>query len=109
MRTFIKLLPASIGMLKYNWFVTILYSVIAEVNIFRKESNMSNNKEHKVYNKGSSSDFIVRVKSGQGMSVEGKIEHIQTRQAQFFNDYLEMLMLIQENLMKKDIPSVILS
>jgi hypothetical protein len=51
-----------------------------------------------VYNKGRSSDFIVRVKSGKGVAIQGKIEHIQTGQVQYFSDFLEMLMLVQGKL-----------
>lgn len=61
--------------------------------------------EHKIYNRGGrSSDFIIRVKSGEGMSVKGKVEHIQSGQVQYFNDYLEMLMLIQGKLDENNYP-----
>lgn len=54
--------------------------------------------------KGSASDFIVRIKSSQGVSVKGKIEHIHTGQIQYFNDFLEMILLMQNRLDETGLP-----
>ncbi len=54
--------------------------------------------------KGSASDFIVRIKSGQGVSIKGKIEHIHTGQVQYFNDFLEMILLMQNKLDETGLP-----
>ena len=54
--------------------------------------------------KGSASDFIVRIKSGQGVSIKGKIEHIHTGQVQYFNDFLEMVLLMQNKLDETGLP-----
>lgn len=53
---------------------------------------------------GHSSDFIVRLKGGESTSVQGKIEHIQSGQVQYFNDFLEMVLLIQAKLDEKEYP-----
>ncbi|MBS4022814.1 MAG: hypothetical protein KGZ79_10425 [Dethiobacter sp.] len=45
-----------------------------------------------------SADFIVRVSSVQNATWQGKIEHIQSGQAQLFRSFLEMLFLAQEKL-----------
>ncbi|MDW7740407.1 MAG: hypothetical protein SCJ97_10205 [Bacillota bacterium] len=50
------------------------------------------------------SDFIIRIKSGQGFSVRGKIEHIHSGQVHYFDDFLEMLLLMQNKLDEKDFP-----
>jgi hypothetical protein len=65
---------------------------------------MNLEKQPIIYNKGRSSDFMVRVQGGQGIAVKGKVEHIQTGQVQYFNDFLEMLMLIQNKLDDKGYP-----
>ncbi len=62
------------------------------------------NLKHPVYNKGSSNDFIVRVIDDAGSGIKGKIEHIKTGQVQYFDDYLEMLMLIQNKLDEQGFP-----
>lgn len=54
--------------------------------------------------KGSASDFIVRIKSGQGESIKGKIEHIHTGQVHYFNDFLEMILLMQNKLNEIGLP-----
>lgn len=54
--------------------------------------------------KSSKSDFIVRIKSGEGTAVKGKIEHIYTGQVQYFEDFLEMIILMQNKLDEKDYP-----
>jgi len=53
---------------------------------------------------GRGSDFIIRVKSGHTISLQGKIEHIQSGQVQFFNDFLELILLIQAKLDEKGYP-----
>ena len=65
---------------------------------------MNLEKQQTIYNKGRSSDFMVRVQGGQGIAVKGKVEHIQTGQVQYFNDFLEMLMLMQNKLDDKGYP-----
>lgn len=50
------------------------------------------------------SDFIIRVKSGHTISLQGKIEHIQSGQVQYFNDFLELILLIQAKLDEKGYP-----
>lgn len=65
---------------------------------------MNQTKASYIYNKGRSSDFIIRVQSGEGVSIKGKVEHVQTGQAQYFEDYLELLMLMQDKLDEKDYP-----
>jgi len=65
---------------------------------------MNSEAKQKIHNQGRSSDFIVRVKSGTGVAVKGKVEHIQTGQVQYFNDFLEMLMLMQGKLDEKNYP-----
>ncbi len=54
--------------------------------------------------KSSKSDFIVRIKSGESTAVKGKIEHIYTGQVQYFEDFLEMIILMQNKLDEKDYP-----
>lgn len=65
---------------------------------------MNQTQKQVIHNRGRSSDFIIRVKSGQGIAVKGKIEHVQSGQVQFFNDFLEMLVLIQDKLDEKGYP-----
>jgi len=59
---------------------------------------MNQKPENVIHNKGRSSDFIVRIKSGKGSFIQGKVEHVRTGQIQYFNDYLELLMLMQDKL-----------
>ncbi len=65
---------------------------------------MNRETKPRIYNRGASSDFIVRMESGQGTKIKGKIEHIQTGQVQYFNDFLELLMLMQDRLDEKGYP-----
>ncbi len=58
----------------------------------------------RIYNKGLSSDFIIRIESGHGQSVKGKIEHMQTGQIHSFNDFLELLILIDNRLNEQGCP-----
>ncbi len=58
----------------------------------------------KIYNKGQSSDFMIRVNSGHGTNIKGNIEHIQTGQIQYFNDYLELLLLMDKKLNEQGYP-----
>ncbi len=53
---------------------------------------------------GRGSEFVVRVKSGQGLAINGKIEHIKTGQVQYFNDFLELVLLIQSKLDENNYP-----
>ncbi len=57
-----------------------------------------------IYNKGSSNDFIIRITDDEGTAVKGKIEHIKTGQVQYFDDYLELLMLMQNKLDEQNFP-----
>ncbi len=54
--------------------------------------------------RGSASDFMVRIKSGHGISIKGKIEHIHTGQVHYFNDFLEMILLMQNKLDETGLP-----
>lgn len=53
---------------------------------------------------GRGSEFVIRVKSGQGMAIKGKIEHVKTGQVQYFNDFLELILLIQSKLDENNYP-----
>jgi len=57
-----------------------------------------------IYNKGTSNDFIIRVTNSGDAGIKGKIEHIKTGQVQYFDDYLEMLMLVQQKLDEQGYP-----
>lgn len=59
---------------------------------------MTQNYKHKRHNPGRSSDFIIRVKSGTGASIEGKVEHVHSGESHYFKDYLELVMLMQSKL-----------
>ncbi|MDW7728797.1 MAG: hypothetical protein SCJ94_02150 [Bacillota bacterium] len=59
---------------------------------------------HKKQFKSSNSDFIVRIKSGEGVSIKGKVEHIHTGQVHYFNDFLELILLMQNKLDHLDYP-----
>lgn len=51
-----------------------------------------------IYNKGASNDFMIRIIDDGEDGLKGKLEHIKTGQVQYFDDYLEMLMLVQQKL-----------
>jgi hypothetical protein len=53
---------------------------------------------------GSGSEFVIRVRSGQGMAMKGKIEHVKTGQVQYFEDFLELILLIQSKLDEYNYP-----
>ncbi len=57
-----------------------------------------------IYNRGTSNDFIVRIVDDGEIGVKGKVEHIKSGQVQYFDDYLEMLMLIQQKLDSQGYP-----
>lgn len=65
---------------------------------------MENSFMHSCQQRGNFSDFIVRIKSGEGFSVQGKIEHVSSGQVQYFNDFLELILLMQNKLDEKDHP-----
>ena len=65
---------------------------------------MSQNSSTSTLHKGRSNDFIIRVESGEGISIKGKVEHVITGQVQYFSDFLELLMLMQGKLDEKDYP-----
>ncbi len=54
--------------------------------------------------KGRGSDFIIRIKNDDPTAFKGKIEHIRTGQIQYFNDFLEMVMLVQAKLDEQNYP-----
>ncbi len=57
-----------------------------------------------IYNKATSNDFIIRIIDDGEAGIKGKVEHIKTGQVQYFDDYLEMMMLIQQKLDLQDYP-----
>ena len=57
-----------------------------------------------IYNKGTSNDFVIRIVDDGEAGVKGKVEHIKTGQVQYFDDYLEMMMLIQHKLDEQAYP-----
>lgn len=59
---------------------------------------MSSRTEKKPNLYGRGSDFIIRIKNDDPTVFKGKIEHIKTGQIQYFNDFLEMIMLVQAKL-----------
>lgn len=65
---------------------------------------MNLNSTTRTLNKGRSNDFIIRVESGEGISIKGKVEHVATGQARCFNDFLELIMLMQDKLDEKGYP-----
>ncbi len=66
---------------------------------------MKRNKTYNICNMGgSSSDFVIRLENNEGPSLRGKIEHVKTGQVQYFEDYLELLMLMQEKLDEQGYP-----
>lgn len=60
--------------------------------------------EQKPNLRGRGSEFVIRVKSGEGINIKGKVEHVKTGQVQFFNDFLELIMLIQSKLDEYNYP-----
>ena len=53
---------------------------------------------------GRGSEFVIRVKSGQGVAIKGKVEHIKSGQVQYFNDFLELILLVQSKLDESNYP-----
>ncbi len=53
---------------------------------------------------GRGSEFVIRVKSGQGVAVKGKVEHIKSGQVQYFDDFLELILLVQSKLDENNYP-----
>jgi hypothetical protein len=53
---------------------------------------------------GRNSDFIVRVNNDDPKSFKGKIEHIKTGRVHFFNDFLEMVLVVQTKLDEQSYP-----
>lgn len=49
-------------------------------------------------NRGGPSDFIVRITGGEGINIQGKIEHIQSGRVHNFSDFLEMVLLMQQKM-----------
>lgn len=65
---------------------------------------MANTKKALCSNKASSRDFIIRIFNDEKLGFKGKIEHIKTEQVQYFDDFFEMLMLIQHKLDEQIFP-----
>ncbi len=65
---------------------------------------MSRNMKQKIHNMGRASDFMIRIKSGSGSAVKGKIEHIHTGEVQYFSDFLELVLLMQHKLDENGYP-----
>lgn len=57
-----------------------------------------------IYNKGASNDFMIRIFDDGEPGLKGKVEHIKTGQVQYFDDYLEMLMMVQQKLDEQGYP-----
>ena len=53
---------------------------------------------------GRGSEFVIRVKSGQGIAVKGNVEHVKSGQVQYFNDFLELILLVQSKLDENNYP-----
>lgn len=54
--------------------------------------------------KSRSSDFIIRISSEPDEAIKGKVEHVVSGQVHFFNDFVELLMLIQNKLDEEGFP-----
>ncbi len=65
---------------------------------------MTAKSDKKSHYQGRGSDFIIRVNNGDPTAFKGKIEHIKTGQVQYFNDFLEMIMLVQSKLDGQNYP-----
>ncbi len=65
-------------------------------------------KQDKQYKTGSlgncSSDFVIRLEKTEDHTVSGKVEHVQSGQTQYFDDFLELIMLMQGKLDKQCFP-----
>jgi len=59
---------------------------------------MSRDMKQISHNTGRTSDFIIRIKSAAGPAIEGKVEHIHTGEVQYFNDFLELITLLQHKM-----------
>ncbi len=65
---------------------------------------MTNKTDKKSIYQGRGSDFIIRINNDDPTVFKGKIEHIKTGQIQYFNDFLEMIMLVQSKLDDQNYP-----
>ncbi len=66
---------------------------------------MKQNKQYKMESFGScSSDFVIRLEKTADLTVKGKVEHVQSGQIQYFDDFLELVMLMQDKLDEQDKP-----
>lgn len=65
---------------------------------------MNNKTDKKSIYQGRGSDFIIRINNDDPTVFKGKIEHIKTGQIQYFNDFLEMIMLVQSKLDDQNYP-----
>ncbi len=54
--------------------------------------------------KSSSGDFIIRILNDDSPNFKGKIVHPKTEQVQYFDDFFEMLLLIQQKLDEQCFP-----
>jgi len=53
---------------------------------------------------GRGSEFIIRVNNDDSTVFKGKIEHIRSGQVQYFNDFIEMVLLVQSKLDEQNYP-----
>lgn len=51
-----------------------------------------------------SSDFVIRLEKTEDLKVRGKVEHVPSGQIQYFDDFLELIMLMQGKLDEQDKP-----
>jgi len=51
-----------------------------------------------------SSDFVIRLEKTADLTLKGKVEHVQSGQIQYFDDFLELVMLMQDKLDEQDKP-----
>ncbi|MBM4236272.1 MAG: hypothetical protein FJ152_07360 [Firmicutes bacterium] len=65
---------------------------------------MTNKTDNKSIYQGRGSDFMIRINNDDPAVFKGKIEHIKTGQIQYFNDFLEMIMLVQSKLDDQNYP-----
>jgi len=54
--------------------------------------------------KGAANDFLVRIIDCEDSLCKGKVEHFKTGQVHSFNDFFEMMMLIQKQLDEQNFP-----
>ncbi len=65
---------------------------------------MAANNNQKRLPQAACSNFMVRISSGGGASIQGKIEQLNSGQVQYFQDFLAMILLVQSKLDEKGFP-----